>query len=112
MHYPQIDPIILSLGPVALRWYGLMYLLGFTAVWWLGHRRATTQQPHWSRDELSDMVFFGALGAVLGGRINFSVTPPGGYNDDKMSPEDISRYVSERQQADAQLEKKLKNTHV
>ena len=39
MHYPQIDPIIVSLGPVALRWYGLMYLLGFAAVWWLGHKR-------------------------------------------------------------------------
>ena len=45
MHYPQIDPIIVSLGPVALRWYGLMYLLGFAAVWWLRHRRATAQQP-------------------------------------------------------------------
>ena len=71
MQYPQIDPIILSLGPVALRWYGLMYLLGLAAVWWLGHRRATTQQPHWTRDELSDLVFYGALGAVLGGRIGY-----------------------------------------
>ena len=71
MQYPQIDPIILSLGPVALRWYGLMYLLGFAAVWWLGHRRATTQQPHWTRDALSDLVFYGALGAVLGGRIGY-----------------------------------------
>ncbi len=71
MHYPQIDPIIVSLGPVALRWYGLMYLLGFAAVWWLGHRRATTQQPHWSDNELSDMVFYGAMGAVLGGRIGY-----------------------------------------
>ena len=45
MHYPQIDPIIVSLGPVALRWYGLMYLLGFAAVWWLGRKRAATQHP-------------------------------------------------------------------
>ena len=63
--------MLVQLGPFALRWYGLMYLLGFAAVWWLGHRRATTQQPHWTRDELSDLVFYGALGAVLGGRIGY-----------------------------------------
>ena len=73
MHYPQIDPIIVSLGPVALRWYGLMYLLGFAAVWWLGHKRAATQHPHWSDNELSDLVFYGAVGAVLGGRIGYVV---------------------------------------
>ena len=71
MHYPQIDPIIVSLGPVALRWYGLMYLLGFVAVWWLGHKRAATQHPPWSDNELSDLVFYGAVGAVLGGRIGY-----------------------------------------
>ena len=71
MHYPQIDPIIFSLGPVALRWYGLMYLLGFAAVFWLGRRRASAQQPHWTHDELSDLVFYGALGAVLGGRVGY-----------------------------------------
>lgn len=73
MHYPQIDPIIVSLGPVALRWYGLMYLLGFAAVWWLGHKRAATQHPPWSDNELSDLVFYGAVGAVLGGRIGYVV---------------------------------------
>ena len=71
MHYPQIDPIIVSLGPVALRWYGLMYLLGFAAVWWLGRKRAATQHPPWSDNELSDLVFYGAVGAVLGGRIGY-----------------------------------------
>ncbi|HCG69203.1 MAG TPA: prolipoprotein diacylglyceryl transferase, partial [Gammaproteobacteria bacterium] len=39
MHYPVIDPIIVSLGPIALRWYGLMYLLGFAAVYLLGQWR-------------------------------------------------------------------------
>jgi phosphatidylglycerol:prolipoprotein diacylglycerol transferase len=71
MHYPQIDPIIFSLGPVALRWYGLMYLLGFAAVLWLGRHRASAQQPHWTHEELSDLVFYGALGAVLGGRVGY-----------------------------------------
>ena len=43
--YPQIDPIALSLGPVKIHWYGLMYIIGFAAVWFFGQRRA---QSSWS----------------------------------------------------------------
>ena len=53
---------------MALRWYGLMYLLGFAAVWFLGNRRAKTHPGDWQAQEISDLVFFGAMGAVLGGR--------------------------------------------
>ncbi len=70
MHYPAIDPTIIALGPLAVRWYGLTYLAGFAACWWLGTRRA---QPGsgWDRDAVSDVVFYGALGAVLGGRVGY-----------------------------------------
>ncbi len=72
MQYPVIDPIILSLGGgLALRWYGLMYLLGFAAVWFLGNRRAKTHPGDWQAQEISDLVFFGAMGAVLGGRVGY-----------------------------------------
>ncbi|NKC00352.1 MAG: prolipoprotein diacylglyceryl transferase [Pseudomonadales bacterium] len=72
MQYPVIDPIILSLGGgLALRWYGLMYLLGFAAVWFLGNRRAKTHPGNWQAQEISDLVFFGAMGAVLGGRVGY-----------------------------------------
>lgn len=71
MHYPVVDPIIVSLGPVALRWYGLMYLIGFFTAWWLGNYRARTGPGNWTRNDVSDLVFFGAMGAVLGGRVGY-----------------------------------------
>ena len=75
MQYPVIDPIILSLGPVALRWYGLMYLLGFAAVYVLGqwriNKRPQSVNTRWDPDQLSDLVFYGAMGAVLGGRVGY-----------------------------------------
>lgn len=69
--YPEIDPVIVSFGPLALRWYGLTYLAGFLFAWWYGRRRAAAQPACWRQDELSDMVFQGALGAILGGRIGY-----------------------------------------
>ena len=71
MHYPDIDPIIFALGPLAIRWYGLSYLAGFAAVWWLGKRRAQSHGGGWNDTQISDLVFFGAMGAVLGGRVGY-----------------------------------------
>lgn len=67
--YPEIDPVIVALGPVQIHWYGMMYLIAFASVWWLGKRRAS--QPHSiiRPDQIDDLVFYGALGTVLGGRI-------------------------------------------
>ncbi|MEY3040980.1 MAG: hypothetical protein RLZZ174_62 [Pseudomonadota bacterium] len=67
--YPQIDPVALQLGPLALRWYGLTYLLAFTAAWALARRRsASIGQTHaW----VDDLIFYGALGVVLGGRLGY-----------------------------------------
>ena len=67
--YPDIDPVVVALGPVKIHWYGMMYLVAFASVWWLGKRRAG--QPHSiiRPDQIDDLVFYGALGAVLGGRI-------------------------------------------
>lgn len=77
MHYPVIDPIIVELGPVALRWYGLMYILGFAAVYLLGNwrinHRPNTLSGAWDSQQLSDLVFYGAMGAVLGGRVGYIV---------------------------------------
>ena len=67
--YPEIDPVVVALGPVKIHWYGMMYLIAFASVWWLGKRRAS--QPHsiMRPEQIDDLVFYGALGAVLGGRI-------------------------------------------
>jgi phosphatidylglycerol---prolipoprotein diacylglyceryl transferase len=69
--YPQIDPVLIAIGPLKIHWYGLMYLIGFAAVWVLGQKRA--QQP-WSPIKpaaIEDLVTYGAMGVILGGRIGY-----------------------------------------
>lgn len=72
--HPQFDPVALHLGPLAVRWYGLMYLLGFALFIWLGRLRVR-QQPFarlgWSPSMVEDLLFYGVLGVVLGGRLGF-----------------------------------------
>ncbi|MBT8139465.1 MAG: prolipoprotein diacylglyceryl transferase [Gammaproteobacteria bacterium] len=70
--YPEIDPVIFSIGPVAVRWYGTMYLLGFLASYWLGRRRAQKPWSPLAKEQVEDLVFYGALGAVLGGRVGYT----------------------------------------
>ncbi|MDA8255998.1 MAG: prolipoprotein diacylglyceryl transferase [Betaproteobacteria bacterium] len=68
--HPQFDPIAISIGPLAVRWYGLMYLAGFVAFLWLGKRRAAAQPWHgMSAQDVDDLLFYGVLGVVLGGRL-------------------------------------------
>ncbi len=68
--YPHIDPVAIDLGPVKIHWYGIMYLIGFAALWWLGSRRARGT-PGWKEEEIGDLVFYGALGTILGGRLGY-----------------------------------------
>jgi phosphatidylglycerol:prolipoprotein diacylglycerol transferase len=70
-HLHQIDPIALQLGPVAIHWYGLMYLLAFGAAWWLGRARLRAGRFSVSEQAFGDLMFYGMLGVVLGGRIGY-----------------------------------------
>jgi phosphatidylglycerol:prolipoprotein diacylglycerol transferase len=70
--HPMPDPIAFSLGPLAVRWYGLMYLLAFAQFLALGRLRVA--QPHiaaagWKKEDLDDMLLYGVLGVVIGGRL-------------------------------------------
>lgn len=69
LSFPQIDPVIFEIGPIALRWYGLMYLVGFAFAYWLARRRISRMS--WTQDELSDLLFYCFLGVILGGRIGY-----------------------------------------
>lgn len=70
----DIDPVALDLGPVAIHWYGLMYVLGFFAAWWLGRRRiATGRWPEFGERQLEDLLFFGMVGVLLGGRLGYVI---------------------------------------
>ena len=68
--HPEFDPVVVHLvGPLAIRWYGLMYLVGFAAAWWLGRRRASQLGSPIKPQQVDDILFYGMLGVVLGGRI-------------------------------------------
>jgi len=69
--YPDIDPVALSLGPLKVHWYGLMYLVGFAGGWWLGRVRARRPGAPLNPAQVDDFVFYVALGVVLGGRIGY-----------------------------------------
>lgn len=70
--YPRIDPVAIQIGPVAIHWYGLMYLVGFAAAWWLLRRRIDRgRAPAWRREQLDDLLFWGAVGVLAGGRIGY-----------------------------------------
>ena len=68
----DIDPIAFSLGPIKVHWYGIMYLLGFAAAWWLGRVRIRAGRlPGVDMNAFSDLLFYAMLGVVLGGRIGY-----------------------------------------
>ena len=69
--YPDIDPVAVSLGPVAIHWYGLMYLIGFVGGWWLGVVSARRPESGWQTSEIGDLLFYVALGVILGGRVGY-----------------------------------------
>lgn len=69
--YPSLDPVIFSVGPLAIRWYGMMYLVGFLAAFWLGRIRTRQSWSPLQVDQVEDLIFYGALGAVLGGRCGY-----------------------------------------
>lgn len=70
--HPQFDPIALQLGPISIHWYGLMYLIAFLSVLLLGRYRAKQQaNAGWQVTEIDDLLFYGALGVIIGGRLGY-----------------------------------------
>ena len=72
MKYIVIDPVVFDLGIVKVYWYGVMYLLAFTSVYLLANIRVKTNTG-WTRKQVEDLIFYGALGAVLGGRLGYLI---------------------------------------
>ncbi|MCE2998308.1 MAG: prolipoprotein diacylglyceryl transferase [Betaproteobacteria bacterium] len=70
--HPEFDPVALQLGPLTLRWYGLMYLLGFALIWLAGrYRIGRASDGVWTRADLDDALFYGILGTIIGGRLGY-----------------------------------------
>lgn len=72
-HYPDINPVIVAIGPLKIHWYGIMYLLSFIGGYWLLHYRARMQSLTRFIDpqQVGDLIFYLALGVVLGGRLGY-----------------------------------------
>ena len=77
IEYPSFDPVAFSLGPIGplgtirVHWYGIMYLVGFAAGWWLARLRARKPDSSWRPGDVDDLIFFSALGVILGGRLGW-----------------------------------------
>lgn len=69
--HPNIDPIAFSIGPLAVRWYGLMYLAGFAAAWGLGLQRIRKGLAPVTRAQFDDLIFLAVIGVILGGRLGY-----------------------------------------
>lgn len=71
--YPNIDPIAISVGPLQVHWYGLMYLLSFAMAYLLAHYRNKHYKLGWTSEQISDLIFYSALGVIVGGRLGYMV---------------------------------------
>jgi phosphatidylglycerol:prolipoprotein diacylglycerol transferase len=71
--FPQIDPVIFSIGPLAVRWYGLMYLLGFAGSFFYMRYLARLRKFPMNSEEISDLIFYGVFGVILGGRLGYTL---------------------------------------
>lgn len=69
--FPKFDPVIFSLGPISLHWYGLMYLVGFVFAMWLAVRRANKPGSGWKKEEVENLLYAGFLGVFVGGRVGY-----------------------------------------
>lgn len=68
LEYPEIDEIAFSID---VRWYGLMYLAGFATAWFLGNYRARRPGALLTADQVGDLIFYGAIGVIAGGRLGY-----------------------------------------
>ncbi len=72
INYPAIDPVAIALGPVKIHWYGIMYLVGFVGAWWAGtYRSKKPEFAPWTPERMSDVLFYGAMGVIVGGRLGY-----------------------------------------
>jgi phosphatidylglycerol:prolipoprotein diacylglycerol transferase len=69
--HPDFDPVLIAIGPLKIHWYGVMYLIAFAAAWWLARRRTRLAHCPLQKEHVDDLIFYGALGVVLGGRFGY-----------------------------------------
>lgn len=73
INYPVIDPVAVRLGTIEIHWYGIMYLIGFLVAWLLGIYRSKRIKGLWTIEQISDLIFYGMVGVLLGGRLGYTI---------------------------------------
>ncbi|MDO8694740.1 MAG: prolipoprotein diacylglyceryl transferase [Sheuella sp.] len=73
LQFPNFDPVALRLGPLAIHWYGLMYLTAFASAWLLGRWRISHGKTRLTLKDLEDIIFYGVLGVIAGGRLGYVI---------------------------------------
>lgn len=86
--FPQINPVALEVGPLQIHWYGLMYLFSFLAAWGLAKWRNSHYKLDWSNEQIGDLIFYGALGVILGGRVGYMLF----YNTAQLMSQPLSLF--------------------
>lgn len=71
--YPEINPVAIQIGPLAVHWYGLMYLIGFFGAWGFTTLRVKHSNRGFTPPQVSDLLFYCAMGVVIGGRLGYMV---------------------------------------
>ncbi|WP_214000111.1 prolipoprotein diacylglyceryl transferase [Arsukibacterium sp.] len=77
LEFPDIDPVLVSIGPLFgygplnIHWYGVMYAVAFGLAYWLASRAAAKPGSGWTKEQVSDLLFFGFLGVIVGGRLGY-----------------------------------------
>lgn len=69
--HPNFDPVLIHLGPLAIRWYALSYIVGFCLFIWLGRKKIKSGQTVFTNELLDDFITVGVLGVIIGGRLGF-----------------------------------------
>lgn len=69
--YPNFNPIAFTIGPLKVHWYGIMYLISFAAAWILAVYRAKKSNADWNNQQIADVIFYAALGVIIGGRVGY-----------------------------------------
>ncbi|MBT8085298.1 MAG: prolipoprotein diacylglyceryl transferase [Woeseia sp.] len=69
--YPSFDPVIFEIGFFKVRWYGLMYVIGFVLAWWLARRRAEKSWTPVKPVQVDDLIFYCMIGVIVGGRLGY-----------------------------------------
>ncbi|AMA64963.1 Prolipoprotein diacylglyceryl transferase [Candidatus Arsenophonus lipoptenae] len=69
--FPNINPVMLSIGPINIYWYGVMYLLGFSFTLWIAKKRAIKNNNGLTSNDVENILYIGFLGVIIGGRIGY-----------------------------------------